>query len=153
MNDREPITSDTGAKATGEPDDVVGHKTFDTGKRDEYGLPIYRHEPLTRAEGEAMWAAVEKARADRTAAMPDEKSALNALHEAYTRLKELGWREAIYCPKDGTMFHAIEAGSTGIHDCRYWGEWPNGGWNVVDEHDAYPSHPILFRLYPEGSKP
>lgn len=132
-----------------QPDDVVGHKTFDTGKRDEHGLPIYRHEPLTRAEGDAIWKACEEAKKRREETMPDERTALNALQEAYTRLKELGWREAIYCPKDGTNFKAIEAGSTGIHDCNYWGEWPNGGWHVFDEHDSYPSHPILFKLNPE----
>lgn len=70
------------------------------------------------------------------------------MHDAYTRLTELGWWDASYCPKDGSHFQAIEAGSTGIHDCAYWGAWPTGGWNIFDG-DVWPSRPILFKLYPE----
>ena len=131
------------------PDDIVGHKTFDTGERDENGLPIFRHEPLTRAEGDALWEAAEKAKKDREARMPDEMTAVRAFFDAWQRLKELGWREAIYCPKDGSSFQMIEPGSTGIHDGSYYGEWPNGSWQAHDEHDIYPSHPALFKLYPE----
>lgn len=55
------------------PDFIGGHKTFDTGERDQQtGFPILRHEPLTAAEAEAIWQAAEKAQADRAAAMPDE---------------------------------------------------------------------------------
>lgn len=104
--------------------------------------------PLTRAEGETLWAACQRAHEDRVARMPDEKSALNTMHDAYTRLKDMGWRDATYCPKDGSHFQAIEAGSTGIHDCNYQGEWPNGSWWLYDG-DIWPSRPILFRLYPE----
>lgn len=116
------------------PDDVVGHKTL----RDGSHLPLYR------AEAEAMLAACDASKAKRAADMPDEQSAINTMMEAFTRLKELGWREAIYCPKDGSMFKAIEPGSTGIHDCYYEGEWPKGSWWVVDG-DTWPSRPILFR--------
>jgi hypothetical protein len=130
------------------PDDIVGHKTFDTGEIGEHGFPVLRHEPLTHAEGETLWARCQAAHEDRVARMPDEKSALHTMHDAYTRLKDMGWREAIYCPKDGSHFQAIEAGSTGVHDCAYWGEWPNGSWNVFDG-DIWPAHPILFKLYPE----
>jgi hypothetical protein len=128
---------------------VGGHKTFDTGERDpETGFPILRHEPITKDEAEAIWAACEAAQAKRVADMPDEKAALAALMEAHTRLKELGWREAMYCPKDGSHFQAIEAGSTGIRDCSYEGEWPKGSWWLYDG-DIWPSRPILFKLYPE----
>jgi hypothetical protein len=129
------------------PTDIVGHKTFDTGERDKHGMPVFRHEPLTRAEGDALWEAVETSQRERAARMPDEQSAILALQEAHTRLKELGWRDAIYCPKDGKHFKAIEAGSTGIHDCNYQGEWPKGSWWLYD-NDVWPSRPILFRLYP-----
>ena len=119
-------------------DDVVGHKTIrgDDGK--------LRHEPLSRAEAGAIWEACEKDKDARAEAMPDEAAALKQLDDAHTRLKELGWSEAIYCPKDGSMFSAIEAGSTGIHTCRYEGKWPDGRWWVYDG-DVWPARPILWR--------
>lgn len=127
------------------------NKTFDTGERDEHGLPVFRHEPLTAAEGEALWLAANAAQSKRAEQMPDEQSAINAMFNAWVRLKELGWNEPMYCPKDGTKFRVIENGSTGIFDCVYDGEWPKGHWTMFDEHDAYPSSiaPALYRLYPE----
>lgn len=133
-----------------QPTDIVGHKTFDTGERDEAtGLPKLRHEPLTRAEGEALWEAAKAAEAKREVDMPDEKAAIRAMMDAWLRLKQLGWREAMYCPKDGSMFKVIEAGSTGIFDCAYRGEWASGHFDVYDGGDIWPSHPILFKLLPE----
>lgn len=132
------------------PDDIVGHKTLDSGERDQHGLPIYRHVPLTRAEADAMLARIEAREHKRAELMPDEKSAIDMLFEAWLRLKELGWREAIYCPKDGSHFQVIEAGSTGIHDCAYQGEWPTGSWWLYGDGDVWPgSRPVLFKLYPE----
>jgi hypothetical protein len=89
----------------------------------------------------------EKARAEK---MPDERAAILQMFEAVQRLKELGWNDAIYCPKDGSEFDAIEAGSTGIHRCHYDGEWPNGHWWVADNGDLWPSRPILFRKTPNA---
>lgn len=132
-----------------DPDDIVGHKTFDTGKRDEHGTPVSRHEPLTRAEGQALWESCQRAHEDRVVRMPDEKSALNAMHDAYIRLRDLGWRDAIYCPKDGSAFEIIEVGSTGIFRAHYSGEWPSGSWWAEDAGDLWPSRPALFRLLPE----
>jgi hypothetical protein len=127
------------------PNDIVGHKTFSDGPMS------FRHEPLTRAEADELWDKMEKAKADREQRMPDEQSAIRALFDARLRLTELGWREGIYCPKDGTSFRVIEAGSTGIFDCTCKGEWPSCTWTTFDEHDAYPSSqaPLLFKLYPE----
>lgn len=131
------------------PDDIVGHKTFDTGEIcPKTGFPALRHEPLTRAEAEALSASVDAAQAKREAAMPDEQSAIKHMWDGWYRLKDFGWREAVYCPKDGSHFQAIEAGSTGIHDCNYQGEWPNGSWWLYDG-DVWPSRPILFKLYPK----
>lgn len=133
----------------GEPDDIIGHKTFDTGEIDPTtGFPKLRHEPMTRAEADALWDAAEKAKAQRAETMPDEAAAIHVMFDAWQRLKELGWNDAIYCPKDGSHFKAIEPGSTGIHDCSYEGEWPQGSWWIYDG-DVWPSHPILFRLYPD----
>jgi len=134
------------------PDDVVGHKTFATGELcPETGLPQMRHEPLTRAEADALWADVEKCRKAREERMPDEKAAIDALHEAWTRLKELGWSEPQYCPKDGTKFKVIELGSTGLFDCYYQGNWPDGLYMVSDDLDVYPTSTsvAMYRLYPE----
>jgi len=106
------------------------------------------HVPLTEEQAREIWDACEKAQEDRAKRMPDEQAALKVLQDAYTRLKELGWRDAIYCPKDGSIFEAIEAGSTGVHDCTYHGEWPKGSWLVHGEGDLWPSRPILFRPKP-----
>lgn len=130
------------------PDDVVGHKTYGTGKTGPDGLPVLRHEPLTRAEADAMLSAAERAREQRAANMPDEKTALTVMFDAWQRLNELGWRNAIYCPKDGSKFLAIEAGSTGVHECVYHGEWPTGSWWIVADGDLWPSRPILFKPLP-----
>lgn len=95
---------------------------------------------------EQQWAELMSAfkRADdwRADQMPDEAAALRVMHEAYRRLQELGWREAIYAPV-GKLVDVIEAGSTGIHQAdkdelgRFW---------VFDNGDVWPSRPILFRL-------
>lgn len=98
-----------------------------------------------------IWKAAEAAKAARADAMPTEKEALDVMFEAYQRLQELGWREAIYCPKDGSPFLAIEAGSTGIHDCAYIGEWPTGSWEIIEADDLWPSRPILFKPIPPES--
>lgn len=99
-------------------------------------------EPSFGAEILAAARAHEIARAQ---AMPRTRDALDVLWSAYQRLRELGWREIIYCPKDGTVFDSIEAGSTGIHDCFYQGDWPDGSWWAPDAGDLWPARPILFR--------
>jgi hypothetical protein len=105
---------------------------------------------LSSEECEALWAAAEADQVRRAAEMPDEKAAIQRMFDGWLRLKELGWREASYCPKDGSPFDVIEPGSTGIHRAHYWGEWPTGGWMVEAAGDLYPSSPILFRLDPEA---
>lgn len=126
-----------------DPTEVVGHKTFSDG---EGG---FRHEPLTRAEADAIWKEYDKSKAKRTADMPTEQDAINVMFEAWQRLKELGWREAMYCPKDCSTFDVIEAGSAGIHKCHYEGKWPDGSWWVHGEcGDLWPSAPILYRVKP-----
>ncbi|PZT91958.1 hypothetical protein [Sphingomonas sp.] len=76
------------------------------------------------------------------AMMPTERDAIEIFHAAFHRLKALGWREAIYCPKDGSSFDAIEPGSTGIHNTSYQGEWPTGSWWIDGDS---PSRPCLYR--------
>lgn len=99
---------------------------------------------LPRVDIEAIIASAEAKEAQRAIDMPDEKSAILAMWAAYQRLRELGWREAMYCPKDGSFFDVVEPGSTGIHACQYWGEWPTGHY-MIHDGDIWPSHPALFR--------
>ena len=102
---------------------------------------------MTR-ESDSLWDSVIKDMADRATEMPDQKAAIETLWRAYHRLEELGWSDASGCPKDGSEFMVIEAGGTGIFRCTYQGEWPNGTYLIADGVDIWPSHPILFRLYP-----
>jgi hypothetical protein len=117
----------------------VGHKTFRNDRGELY------HEPLTRREADELIAAADAAKAKRAADMPTEKDAIEAMWSAFQRLRELGWHEAIYCPKDGSRFDAIEPGSTGIFRTHYSGEWPKGSWWAEDAGDLWPAHPILYR--------
>lgn len=81
----------------------------------------------------------------------EEVKLLAAMNDAYQGLKACGWREIQYCPKDGSRFLAIEAGSTGVYPCSYRGEWPNGTWFTEAHGDLWPSRPILFKPMPEKS--
>lgn len=121
-------------------DEIIGFKTVSDGKGGS------RCEPLLRSEGEELLKKIEQERAQRKSQMPDEQAALRMFCSAWQRLKELGWNDIIYCPKDGSLFEAIEAGSTGIHLCSYDGVWPDGHWWIHEDGDMSPSHPVLFRL-------
>lgn len=77
-----------------------------------------------------------------------DKVHLDAMFQAWQALKACGWREIIYCPKDGTRFLAIEAGSTGVFPCTYQGKWPSGGWWAECSGDLWPSRPILWKPMP-----
>lgn len=118
---------------------IVGHKTHADGA----------HSPLYKAEADALWAKAKRLEAKRAADMPTETDALLQLGQCYQRLKELGWNDAQYCPKDGSTFLCIEAGSTGIHEGFYSGVWPNGCWWSPANGDLWPITPILFKLKQE----
>lgn len=118
---------------------IVGHKSFSDGRGGFY------HEPLTKRDAADIWDQCKASEEKRKDDMPTEKDAIGVMFEAYQRLKELGWKEAIYCPKDGTPFDVIEAGSTGVHYCTYSGEWPKGSWWVHAGGDIWPSRPVLFK--------
>ena len=99
---------------------------------------------LTQEQISVFLAAADRQARWRAECMPSVTDAVSLMTQAYQRLKELGWREAMYCPKDGSTFEVIEAGSNGIHKCIYRGEWPNGWWISADG-DLWPSHPVLWR--------
>ena len=95
---------------------IVGHKTFINPDG------TFRHEPLTETEATAMLDACEAERAKREADMPTEQDAINALWDAWQRLKELGWKDAQYLEGvGGEVVEVIELGSTGIHRTAYPG--------------------------------
>ena len=107
---------------------------------------------MSREDIETIFKAAEQQKNDRARLMPDVETALTVLTQAFHRLKELGWREAMYCPKDGSYFEVIEAGSSGIHTCNYFGKWPNGWW-ISEAGDLWPSHPILWRPTSHSANP
>lgn len=120
----------------------IGHMTMADGS----------HVPLTEADAKALWEATERAQAKAEADYPDEQTALREMCRAHHRMKDFGWRDGIYCPKDGSEFEVIEAGSTGIFRCRYDGGWPDGMWMTSADGEVYPSSrpPLMFRLLPEA---
>lgn len=82
-----------------------GHKTMADGSR----------VPLTSAEVEAIWKAVETARAKRDAAMPRAKDALAAISSAHSRMNDLGWwLGGGFGVRRGDECAVAQSGSTGI---------------------------------------
>jgi len=106
--------------------------------------------PISKEDAEALWERLEESRRARAAKLPTEHDALNAMFEAFDRLRELGWKEAMYAPRD-TPLEVIEMGSTGIHkaqrglrdgDDRFW----------IFDGDCWPSKPCLYRI-DAGARP
>ena len=85
----------------------------------------------------SLWNAAMQRKADAARDMPTTKDALNGMHTGLSRLRDLGWKDGIYCPKDGEPFAMIQFGSTGIFEGWYMGEWPDGRVYSCD----YLSHP------------
>jgi len=98
--------------------------------------------PIDQQVAETLWAEAQGAQRTRAANMPTEQRAMNALFDAWYRLKELGWCEAMYAPRDGTLCEFIECGSTGIHRGHVN---ENGTIWLHDDGDIWPSNPVLFR--------
>jgi hypothetical protein len=94
---------------------------------------------ISRDVAEALWEAAMAQKAKRAADMPDERTALRVLTDAHIRLKELGWREATYAPRNVPL-ELIECGSSGIHT----GYRDEHGFWILDD-DTWPSKPVLYR--------
>lgn len=95
--------------------------------------------PLSEEQATAIWDLAMRQKSDRAERMPDTESAVRAMCDATNRLRELGWRDAMYAPKDRPLL-LIEAGSSGIHhgyrdDIGFW----------IEDGDTWPSRPVLFR--------
>jgi hypothetical protein len=73
-----------------------------------------RRVPLSADEAKGMWEAIERSAADRAERIPTSLVALKILSEAKDRMRELGWRDGRYCPRDGRQFAVCEIGSTGM---------------------------------------
>jgi hypothetical protein len=106
---------------------------------------------------EEIMASVEAAAQRRAEAMPTEHDAIRAMHDAWVRLKELGWRDGQYMPTTGERHAGIQCGSTGIHAMTATrDEGPFGAltarttWTAYDG-DIWPSSvpPVLFRPWKE----
>lgn len=69
---------------------------------------------LSAEEAKAIWDRFKQVDAERAAQMPTAVAALSVLSGAVERLKQLGWRDARYCPRDGSEFAVCEIGSTGM---------------------------------------
>lgn len=98
---------------------------------------------LTEAEAKALWDASTKAKEDAARDMPTTEEALRAMQSGHSRLRDLGWKEGMYCPKDGTPFAVIQYGSTGIFEGWYMGEWPTGHVYCCDYLDH--PHGLLWK--------
>ena len=72
-----------------------------------------------------------------------EAELLNQTFTAFDQLRKMGWREAVYAPKD-TPIEVIEPGSTGI----FRGTRTEEGFWAFDGGDTWPSRAILYRLVP-----
>jgi len=118
-----------------DPKDVVGHMCGEDGCK-----------PLTRDVAEGLFAAAKRSKAERAERMPDEQSAIRAMFDAYTRLKELGWHEATYAKK-GVPLQLLEVGSTGIHE----GYRDEFGFWINSHNDTWPSRPVLSRSPDEAA--
>ncbi len=103
-------------------DEYYGHKTMSDGS----------HVPFSSDEAKSLWDQMERRTAERAQRMPDARSALAMISSAKERLRELGWSDCIYCPKDGSKFAVCEVGSTGMWRAFYSGDWPNGYVNYGD---------------------
>lgn len=116
---------------------IVGHKTI----RHEDGS--HHHEPLRESEAKAIMDSVAESKRRRAELMPTEKDAAKLMWDAWYRLKELGWREAMYGPTN-TPVMVVEPGSSGIHKAVRNEPWPEKTWWSCDS-DMSPMNPCLFK--------
>lgn len=76
---------------------------------------------LTSDQAKSMWEQCEKADRDRAEKYHDSAACLDAMLSAECRLKQLGWRNGRYCPRDGNAFAVCQVGSTGMWK-GFWSE-------------------------------
>ncbi len=87
----------------------------------------------------------EAQKAARAEQLPTEYDCFRVLNQAFIRLEELGWRNAVYCPKNGDAFLAVEGHHSKPFRCMYMGDWPDGGWWELETGELYPARPTIFK--------
>lgn len=97
---------------------------------------------LTEEQKQAILKEALDQRDARAASMPTALDAVRVITDGVHRLHELGWRDALYAPCDGSPLLLIEAGSSWIH--HGYRDVERCFW--VDDGDTCPSQPILWRL-------
>lgn len=100
-------------------------------------------------KAEELFDEYQRHKADRAHRMPTTEDALRVIADAHERLKELGWRQIQYGPKQGVHVELIEPGCTAVltgyrNDVR----GPNETWWVETDCDLWPSRPIMWRRGP-----
>jgi hypothetical protein len=106
----------------------------------------------TQEEWDAMIEEIAAEKLARAQRMPDEAAALRQMFDAWTRLKELGFKEARHAPR-GHVVQVIEVGSTGLHEGYLDEKTKSALFWLLDNGDLWPSRPILYRPIPETSPP
>lgn len=64
-----------------------------------------------------------------------QQTYISNLTDSYHKLIDLGWRDIVYCPKNGQLFDVLLLGDPIIRSCFYWGRWPHGEWVFPDYPD------------------
>lgn len=100
-----------------------------------------------RHKNDELFNQVKAKELERAKLYPSELDAIKGAQEATERLRDLGWENAMYCPKDGSTFEAFEVGCGSIiENVSYYGEWPKGSYNHVDETgDMWTVSPSLIK--------
>ena len=85
--------------------------------------------------------------ADKELSARAEKSHRNMgeIHALTTEMRNDGWKDICYCPKDGSVFWAWSPVMPNPYRCKYDGEWPNGKWWALMDGDIWPDQPVLFK--------
>lgn len=82
-------------------------------------------------------------RRERADHLPTTNHCVVALLQTVERLREIGWRDACYAPKDRS-FDAIVMGGSGVHRCQWLGGTA-GGWFIEDTNDWWPAQIVVWR--------
>lgn len=94
-----------------------------------------------RPDIEAIIAEIDRKAKERAERIPDTQAALRLMFDCCERLKELGWRDMMYAPKDMRAEQVITWGSTGI----FAAQWMGTSWFVEDGGDLWPSEPLMYQ--------
>ncbi len=94
---------------------------------------------------ENLLAEIEESKAKRAEKMPTENDAFKQMFEAYQRLQELGWKDAMYAPRGGgDRFESYYPGSTAKAKDTHRDE--QGRFWVFEAGDIWPAMPALIKI-------